>query len=145
MISNINFDKLLQEAILKATTSGGKGGQNVNKVATRVELYFDIPRSTTLSDELKSLLLTKLQHRTNADGVLRLVSSEKRSQLENKEQVKEKFRDLIRKAATPKKKRKQTAPSFQSNEERIRMKKLMSEKKKLRGQKYLYKVYLRNK
>jgi ribosome-associated protein len=76
--------------------------------------------------------LNKLQHRTNAEGILRIVSSEKRSQLENKEQVKEKFRDLIRKAVTPKKKRKQTAPSAQSNEERIRKKKLLSEKKKLR-------------
>ncbi len=133
MITEFNSDKLLQEVILKATTSGGKGGQNVNKVATRVELYFTINNSANLSDEQKEILNHKLMNRISGDGVLRITSSENRSQLENKESVKQKFLELIRKALTPKKKRKQTAPSKSSVEERLRKKKLKSERKSFRS------------
>lgn len=119
----------MQEVSFKATTSGGKGGQNVNKVATRVELYFDINNSAALTDEQKALLHAKLYNRISGDGILRLTSSEKRTQLENKDQAKEKFLDLIRKALTPKKKRKHTAPSKSSIEERLRKKKLQGERK----------------
>ena len=57
MTSSTLPESLLQEVIFKATTSGGKGGQNVNKVATKVELYFDIPGSKILTDEEKELLI----------------------------------------------------------------------------------------
>ncbi len=133
MITAYNSEKLLQEAIFKATTSGGKGCQNVNKVATRVELYFNIENSTSFTDEQKAILNSKLYNRISGDGILRITSSEKRSQLENKEVVKQKFRELIRKALTPKKKRKQTAPSRSSIEERLRKKKLNSERKSFRA------------
>lgn len=133
MITEFNAAKLLQEVILKATTSGGKGGQNVNKVATRVELYFTINNSVSLSDEQKEILNNKLMNRISGDGVLRITSSENRSQLENKEAVRLKFLELIRKALTPKKKRKQTAPSKSSVEERLRKKKLNSERKSFRS------------
>jgi len=136
MNSLLNIASLLQEASLKATTSGGKGGQNVNKVATRIELYFDILNSAVLSDEQKEVLLHKIRNRINADGVLRIVSSEKRSQLENKEEAKKKFAEIISKALTPQKARKQSKPSAQSKEERIRKKKLLSEKKKSRTEKF---------
>lgn len=126
------FEKLLQEAVFKATTSGGKGGQNVNKVATKIELYFDINASSILTNDEKTLIHAKLCNRISNDGILRITGSEKRTQLANKDLVKDKFLDLIRKALTPKKKRRQTAPSKNSVEERIRKKKLLSEKKRLR-------------
>jgi len=126
-------DSLLQEANFKATTSGGKGGQNVNKVATKVELYFDIPGSKILSDEEKELLIEKLHTKISDEGILRLISSEKRTQLENKEGVKKKFVALLTKSFSKPKPRKKTRPTKVSKEERIKDKKLVGEKKKSRA------------
>ena len=128
-ITGKESEKLLQEAILKATTSGGKGGQNVNKVATRVELYFEVDKSMVLDDDQKQLVLAKLQHRISGAGVLRVTSSEGRTQLENRERAKEKFIQLINKALVSKKQRKQTAPTQNAISERLRRKKLQGEKK----------------
>lgn len=127
------ISKLLSEAVFKATTSGGKGGQNVNKVATKVELYFNISTSSVFDDEQKELLLVKLTTRITEEGVLRLTSSEKRTQLENKEGVKKKFINLINKALAKPKPRKKTKPSKASTEERIKDKKLTGELKKSRA------------
>ena len=132
MVSPEILERLFSEAVLKATTSGGKGGQNVNKVATRVELYFNIEGSVILNNDQKKILLAKLAHRISGDGILRITSSEDRSQLGNRENVKRKFSELIRKALTPSKKRKASAPTGASVEERLRRKKLLSEKKKSR-------------
>jgi ribosome-associated protein len=79
------YSNLLPELTFKATTSGGKGGQHVNKVSSRIELYFDVNASVHLSEEEKSILLRKLQGRINDEGVLRITSSEGRSQHDNKE------------------------------------------------------------
>ncbi len=133
MIKSTLPELLLQEAIFKATTSGGKGGQNVNKVATKVELYFDIPGSKILTDEEKELLIEKLVNKISEEGVLRLISSEKRTQLENKEGVKKKFISLITKSFSKPKPRKKTRPSKASKEERLTDKKLVGEKKKSRA------------
>jgi ribosome-associated protein len=127
-----SFDQLLAEVTFKATASGGKGGQHVNKVATRIELYFDIPGSSHLSDEQKQILNHKLSGRISDSGILRITNSEGRSQFDNKERAKEKFLELIVKALTPLKKRKKTKPSNESKEERLRQKKKLSEKKQLR-------------
>jgi len=127
-----SFEKLLSEATFKATTSGGKGGQHVNKVATRIELYFDVENSSHLSVEQKEILNHKLSGRISDSGVLRLTSSEGRSQLDNKDRAREKFIELIVKALTPLKKRKKTKPSNESIEERLRQKKKLSEKKQWR-------------
>ena len=126
------LEKLLTEVVIKATTSGGKGGQNVNKVATRAELYFNIEASAVLDDEQKKKILAKLSHRISGDGVLRITSSEDRSQLGNREIVKRKFSELIQKALAPVKKRKSSARTAASIEDRLRQKKLLSEKKKSR-------------
>ena len=127
------FEKLLQEVTMKATTSGGKGGQHVNKVATRVELYFNIDRSLLLNAEQKEKLSAKLRHRISGDGILRITSSEDRSQFANKATVQRKFLELIRKSLAISKKRKSSRPTSTSVEQRLRKKKLLSEKKKSRG------------
>lgn len=126
------YSNLLTELTFKATTSGGKGGQHVNKVASRIELYFDIRNSAHLHDEEKSLLLKKLSGRINEEGVLRITSSEGRSQHDNKEVAKQKFLELITKSLAPVKPRKKTKPSAESKEERLRQKKRLSEKKMMR-------------
>jgi ribosome-associated protein len=112
-----------------ATRSSGPGGQNVNKVNTRVELRFVIIASSLLSEEEKSLILAKLEKKINSEGELIIVSQSERSQLKNKEKAIEKFYSLLSQASTPRKKRKPTSPSPASIEERLESKRKQSEKK----------------
>ena len=113
--------------------SGGPGGQNVNKVSTRVELLFDVPTSLSLNDEQKQRVLTSLKSRIDSHGVLRLTSEESRSQWRNREDVVQKFVDLLKKALAPRKKRIKTKPSAGAHEQRINVKKVRAEKKRMRG------------
>jgi ribosome-associated protein len=128
--------RILSEVTFKTVRSRGKGGQHVNKVATRVELYFSVNDSDVLSDEQKSLVLKKLSKRTNKNGVMIFVSDESRSQFANKEQAKKKFLNAIEKALTIQKKRIASEPSHATKEKRLREKKMVSEKKKLRTVKF---------
>lgn len=126
-------DRLLKEVWFKATTSGGKGGQNVNKVATRVELYFDVVNSNVFTPDEQALLMQKLEPKLTEEGILRMVSSEERTQLKNKDKVQEKFLKLIEKTLLKPKPRKKTKPSESAKEERLTEKKKLGEKKKSRG------------
>lgn len=112
--------------------SGGPGGQNVNKVSTKVELRFNVAQSVLLLPEEKVVILKKLENKINKDGELVLVSQSERSQLANKEKVIEKFYFLIVKALTPRKKRKPTKQTKASKEKRLQTKKINSEKKSRR-------------
>lgn len=120
------------ELTFSASRSSGPGGQHVNKVSTKVELRFDVHNSALLEDEEKSLLEEKLKNRITLDGFLVIVSQSERTQSGNREKVTEKFYDLLRKALTPKKKRKPTRPSRASKEKRLEEKRELSEKKSLR-------------
>ena len=90
-MENFNAEVLLKEVEFRFTRSGGKGGQNVNKVATKAELYFNVNESKQLLPEQKEILLEKLATRLSTNGVLKIASQEARSQLENKEKVSRKF------------------------------------------------------
>lgn len=132
----IDKKRILSEGTFKTVRSRGKGGQHVNKVATRVELYFNVNGSDVLSDEQKSLVAKKLSKRMNKNGVLIFVSDESRSQFANKEQAKKKFLNAIEKALTVQKKRIASEPSPSTKEKRLKEKKIISEKKKLRTVKF---------
>jgi ribosome-associated protein len=115
------------ELRLSATKSSGPGGQNVNKVSSKVELRFNVKESNLLSIEEKEIILSKLKNKINKDGELLLVSQVGRSQLANKEKVIDKFYLLLSKTLTPKKKRKITTLSKQSKEKRLEVKRFKSE------------------
>lgn len=115
-----------------ATRSSGPGGQNVNKVNTRVELRFSVDNSLILSAIEKNKIRFKLKNRINIEGELVLVSQVERSQWRNKEVVTHKFFVFIEKALTPIKKRIKTSPTKLSRLKRLEGKKRMSQKKQLR-------------
>jgi ribosome-associated protein len=128
----ISIEQIGSELKFSTSRSGGPGGQNVNKVETKVTIRWDVVNSELIKPEEKEILLKKLSSRINTDGVLVLNAQEKRSQLENKELVKEKLQNLLKKAFERKKARKATKPTKGSVQKRIEEKKKHGEKKKWR-------------
>ncbi|MBA2421743.1 MAG: aminoacyl-tRNA hydrolase [Chitinophagales bacterium] len=131
-----NPELLHDELKFKAVRSGGKGGQHVNKVSSKIELYFDVKRSLQLNEEQKEIIIKKLSNRMNSEGVLLLESQETRSQYRNKEIAIEKFDELIRQALLKKKKRIKSKPSAAVAARRLEGKKKISEKKQMRSKKF---------
>ena len=115
--------RLQPELQYQFARSGGAGGQNVNKVATKAELRFDVRNSTVLTDDERTILEEKLANKLTTEGELVLTHQTERTQLANKEKVTKKFYRLIEKAFEIPKPRKATKPSKASVEERITQKK----------------------
>ncbi|MGV3539243.1 MAG: alternative ribosome rescue aminoacyl-tRNA hydrolase ArfB [Rufibacter sp.] len=120
---------LTPELTFQTSRSSGPGGQNVNKVASRVEVWFSIENSALLTPEQKERLLEKLGSRLNKEGFLHLASQESRSQLDNKELVVQKLYDTLELALQRPKPRKRTKPSKAAIEKRLQAKQKQGQKK----------------
>ena len=120
------------EFLIKATRSSGKGGQNVNKVSTKIELNFNLFNSDLLTNKEKELLSEKWKNRLAQDGTIRIVCQEDRSQIKNKGTAIKKFYELLKKSLQKPKKRIAVTPSKAKIEERLLEKKITGKKKELR-------------
>lgn len=120
------------ELTYRATRSGGPGGQHVNTSSTRIELLWDLSHSRVVSDEQRERLRAKLAPRLDAEGMVRVVASDHRSQQQNRVAADERLAALVRHALHVPKKRRKTKPPAAAKERRIKAKKLQSERKRNR-------------
>jgi ribosome-associated protein len=125
-------DKIQFELTFKTSRSGGAGGQHVNKTETRVELFFNVRYSAALSMQQKIVLQKKLRSKLTEDGELRIVVSDTRSQIRNKEIAIQRFLALIKKELIIPKKRKPTKPTRASVQRRLEGKSKKADIKKNR-------------
>lgn len=127
----MNFTRadLQKEIFYKTSRSGGKGGQNVNKVSSKVELLFDVSNSVLFSEDEKALLNDKLQSRFNKDGLVQVICDEERSQYLNKEKAIERLIVLLTKALHVPKIRKAIKVSKAAKAARLEKKRINSLKK----------------
>ena len=126
------IDCLMGELSFRTSRSSGPGGQHVNKTESRVELLWNLQESQCLDLRQKALLASRLGHRLTEDGTLILASEKYRSQHRNREEVRERFLELVKAGLVPVKKRRPTKPTRTSVEKRIKSKKIRGEIKRNR-------------
>ena len=131
-IEEIKDRELIKECIFKTSRSGGAGGQNVNKLESKVELWFNISESEKLTEEEKMILLYKLHKKLEKETTIHLQEQTDRTQLKNKELLKDKFYKLILQGFKVSKPRKPTKVSKAVKAKRLDNKKAKSETKQLR-------------
>ena len=122
-------DAFLPEITFQTSRSSGPGGQNVNKVESRVELRWHLMESQVLTDAQKALILEKLANQLTADGLLLITAQDDRSQYRNKEIVLARFHELLLKSLRRPKPRKATKPNRSAIRKRLEGKKIQGEKK----------------
>jgi len=127
-----NLQIPVNELKYRFSRSSGPGGQHVNRTASQVELLWDVRHSPSLSKTQRYRIEQALANRIDKEGILHLTSGERRSQLQNKHAVTERFVALLREAVKPQKKRVHTQPSDAAKEKRLQEKHHHSEKKQLR-------------
>lgn len=120
------------ELEFRASRAGGAGGQHVNTSSTRIELLWNVARSSVLDDERRARVTARLATRIDGEGWLRVVSSARRSQQQNREAAEARLAELVRGALVVPKRRRPTKPTRASKEERINDKKKRGETKRMR-------------
>ncbi len=128
----LDIAALQKEVFFKMSRSGGNGGQNVNKVATKASLFFKLEFSNLFNEETKALLLKKLSSRISNDGYLIIHCSHSRSALNNKKEALKKLKYLLEQSAITNKKRKSRRTPASVHRKRLENKKRQSSKKSLR-------------
>ncbi len=118
------------ELDVRTSRSSGAGGQHVNKTSSRVEISWNVARSVALSGEQRDLLQTRLASRLSEEGAVRVVASDTRSQLRNRNAAEQRLADLIARSLTVQKRRKPTRKPRAANEARLTEKKQHSDKKR---------------
>jgi ribosome-associated protein len=118
------------ELTVRATRAGGPGGQHVNTSSTRIELMWDLTHSKVVDDTVRARLLEKLASRLDAEGMVRVVASDRRSQRQNREAAAERLAAIVRQALVVKRKRRATRPPASSREQRLAEKKHRGERKR---------------
>jgi len=136
MIKVPEIEALIKESIFTATRSSGKGGQNVNKVSTKVILLFNVLESNVLSHEQMKVFKRNLSSRISKDGIFRISSGRERTQFANRKRVIEKFKALVTEAFETDEERIATEPTAGSKLRRIAGKKILSDKKSDRTQRW---------
>lgn len=126
------MNQIENELSFEFIRASGPGGQNVNKVATAVQLRFDVTRSPSLREEVKTRLARLAGKRVTSDGILVIEAKKYRSQEQNRFDALERFRELVRKAKEKPKPRQKTKPTRASKEKRLEEKRKRGEVKKLR-------------
>jgi ribosome-associated protein len=129
---DLKVRNLEKELVYAASRSSGPGGQNVNKVSSKIELRFNLNLTTAFTAEEKARLFLKLKNKINKESEIILVSQSERTQLMNKVLVTDRFYDLISKALTLQKKRKSSRPTLASRIKRLEGKRNRGIIKKLR-------------
>lgn len=134
-VVTINSKVSIPASLLEFTfsRSGGPGGQNVNKLNTRVQVSLDVVNCPALNDEQKRTVMRRLANRIDKEGHLQIVCQEYRSQHANRNAAVQRLAELLAEALKPKKRRKPTKPSKSAVEKRLRKKKQQSQKKRLRS------------
>jgi ribosome-associated protein len=122
----------LSELVYRASRSGGPGGQHVNTSSSRIEVWWDVGGSPSLTDQQRSLLLQRLAPRLDTSGSLRLVATGSRSQLRNREEATERLRNVVAEALAVRKKRKPSKPSRAAKAARLEAKRRRSATKQRR-------------
>src|SRR6059058_1887959 len=118
------------EITFRASRAGGPGGQHVNTSSTRIELLWDLTNSRAVSEVERARLLEKLAARLDAEGMIRVVASDRRSQSQNREAAAERLAKIVRQALVVPRKRRATKPTAASREQRLDEKKRRGERKR---------------
>ena len=121
-----------RELIVRATRSGGPGGQHVNKSSTRVEIVWNVAHTTALDAESRDRVLARLSNRLDSEGNVRVVAAESRSQRHNRDAAAARLASVVAHALLVRARRRPTRPTAASKRQRLESKRRLSEKKRLR-------------